>query len=347
MVPTAVPLGEPNMATRKARTPDTPGRLRIGYALSSEEHPPLDLVRHAAEAEKHGFDFALISDHFHPWVDRQGNSPFVWSVLGAIAGATEHLQVGTGVTCPTTRIHPAIIAQAAATVAAMMPGRFFLGVGSGENLNEHVLGQRWPEWDVRAEMLDEAIDVIRLLWAGAEASHHGRYYTVENARLYTLPETPPPIYIAGSGQRMAATAGLVGYVSLGPGPDAEVVGAYADAGGNGPRIGQVTLSWARSRAAARRVAHSWWPTVAIHGDATQELPRPANFEGLAGGVTEDQVADAMPCGPEPEPILDNIRAYQAAGYDHIYLHQVGPDQLGFLEFAAKELLPELRASAAV
>lgn len=334
------------MAAPKRRRDAKLDTLSFGYALSSEEHPPRDLVRNAAAAEEQGFEFALISDHFHPWVERQGSSPFVWSVLGAISGATERLRIGTGVTCPTMRIHPAIIAQAAATVADLMPDRFFLGVGTGENLNEHVLGQRWPEWEVRADMLEEAVEVIRLLWAGDEASHHGRHYTLENARLYTLPETLPPIYVAGSGERMATAAGRIGDGFIGTGPDAEVVEAYTHGGGTGPRIGQVTVSWARSKAEARRVAHAWWPTVAVHGEATQELPRPANFEALAQGVTEAQVADLIPCGPDPEPILEQIRAYRAAGYDHVYLHQVGPDQSGFLKFAGTELLPTLRASAA-
>ena len=166
----------------------------IGYALSSEEHEPRALVEHAVIAERHGFSFALISDHYHPWIDRQGQSPFVWGVLGAIANATARIRVGTGVTCPTTRIHPAIIAQAAATAAAVMPGRFFLGVGTGERLNEHVVAQHWPEWEVRAEMLEEAVDVIRALWTGNMTSHHGRYYAVENARIYTLPDPLPPIH---------------------------------------------------------------------------------------------------------------------------------------------------------
>ena len=176
---------------------------RIGYALSSEEHAPNDLVRHARLAEQAGFTFALISDHFHPWVDAQGQSPFVWSVIGAIAHATERLELGTGVTCPTTRIHPAIIAQAAATAAAMMPGRFFLGVGTGENLNEHVLGDRWPAHELRLDMLEEAVQVIRLLWQGGSQSHYGKHYTVENARLYTLPEQLPRIIVAASGPSAA------------------------------------------------------------------------------------------------------------------------------------------------
>ena len=166
--------------------------VELGYAISSEEHLPNDIVRHAQLAEQAGFSYALISDHFHPWVDAQGHSPFVWSVIGGIAQATSTLRLGTGVTCPTIRIHPAIIAQAAATSAAMMPGRFFLGVGSGENLNEHILGDRWPETDVRLEMLEEAVEVIRQLWQGGYQSFEGSFYTVENARLYTLPEQLPP-----------------------------------------------------------------------------------------------------------------------------------------------------------
>src|SRR3954452_3254717 len=182
----------------------------LGYSLSSEEHGPSDLVRFAKAAEDAGFTYALISDHFHPWVDAQGNSPFVWTVIGGIADATERIRLGTGVTCPTIRTHPAIIAQAAATSAAMMPGRFFLGVGSGENLNEHITGQRWPEADVRQDMLEEAVAVMRLLWQGGNQSHHGTYFTVENARLYTLPPEPVPVMVGASGPKAAELAGRIG-----------------------------------------------------------------------------------------------------------------------------------------
>jgi G6PDH family F420-dependent oxidoreductase len=175
--------------------------VRLGYALSSEEWRPSDLVRGARLAEEAGFSFALISDHFHPWIDAQGQSPFVWSVLGGIAESTSTLEVGTGVTAPIVRIHPAIIAQAAATVGSMLEGRFFLGVGTGENLNEHITGARWPDWDVRSKMLEEAVEVIRDLWRGEVTSHDGRFYTVENARIYTLPEHPVPIHVAASGPR--------------------------------------------------------------------------------------------------------------------------------------------------
>jgi G6PDH family F420-dependent oxidoreductase len=313
----------------------------LGYALSSEEHPPADLARNAAAAEEAGFSFALISDHFHPWIDRQGHSPFVWGVLGAISQVTERLVVGTGVTCPTIRTHPAIIAHAAATAGAQMPGRFFLGVGSGENLNEHVLGDRWPEWDVRAEMLEEAVEVIRALWTGEVTSHRGRHYTVQNARIYTLPPEPIPIHVAASGERMAELAGRIGDGFIGTGPDRPVIEAFREAGGSGPMFGQVTVCWAASEREARRTAHRYWPTAAIRGEATQELPNPAHFEQLAEMVTEDQVAEAIPCGPDPEVHLAKVREYIDAGYDHVYLHQVGPDQTGFLEFARRELLPVL------
>ncbi len=321
----------------------------IGYALSSEEHAPTDLVRNARLAEKSGFSFALVSDHFHPWIDRQGNSPFVWSVLGGIAQATERLTVGTGVTCPTIRIHPAIIAQAAATTAAMMPGRFFLGVGTGENLNEHVLGDRWPEWDVRAEMLEEAVEVIRALWRGEVTSHRGRHYTVENARLYTLPDELPPIHVAASGPRMAELAGRIGDGLIGTGPDEEIVRTFDPGAGTRPRFGQVTVSWAASEREARKTALEWWPTSAIRGEAAQELPNPAHFEQLAEMVTEDQIAESITCGPGAGAILDKIEEYVDAGYDHVYLHQVGPDQEGFLDFAGRELIPQFdrpRESAA-
>ena len=317
----------------------------LGYALSSEEHAPADLVRHARLAEEHGFTFALISDHFHPWIDHQGHSPFVWGVLGAIAQATERLTIGTGVTCPTIRIHPAIIAQAAATAAALMPGRFFLGVGTGENLNEHVLGGRWPEWEVRAEMLEEALFVIRELWKGEVTSHHGRHYTVENARIYTLPDELPPIHVAAGGPRMATLAGHLGDGLIGTGPEADLIQAFRNGGGQGPTFGQVTVSWASSEKEARRVAHQWWPNAAIRGEASQELPNPAHFEQLSQMVTEDQVAESVTCGPDPEPILEQIQAYVDAGFDHVYLHQVGPDQAGFIEFASKRLLPAFEREA--
>jgi G6PDH family F420-dependent oxidoreductase len=315
---------------------------RIGYALSSEEHTPSELVENARAAEEAGFEFALISDHYHPWIDAQGHSAFVWSVLGGIATATERLVVGTGVTCPMIRIHPAIIAQAAATVGTMMPGRFFLGVGTGENLNEHVLGDKWPEYDIRAEMLEEAVDVIRLLWKGEQASHYGPFYTVENARIYDVPDPLPEIHVAAGGPKAAEVAGRIGDGLIATGPDSEVLDGFRKAGGEGkPMFGQITLCWAKSKDEAVKTAHEIWPNAAIRGEASQELPAPAHFEQLAQMVTPEDIAAAMPCGPDPEPIIEKFREYEAAGFDHIYFHQIGPDQPGFLRFAERELLPVL------
>ncbi len=313
---------------------------RIGYALSSEEHTPNDLVRNAVMAEEAGFEFAMISDHFHPWVDAQGHSPFVWSVIGGIAQATSRLRLGTGVTCPTIRIHPAIIAQAAATSAAMMPGRFMLGLGTGENLNEHVLGDKWPAYDVRAEMFEEAIEVIRLLWQGGEQSHYGTYYEVENARLYTLPDEPPPILIAAGGPKSAGLAGQLGDGLVAISRDSEVLEAFDGGGGTGkPRYAQVTVCWAADEADARRAAVRIWPNSAITGELSQELPTPAHFEQAAKMVTEDMVAESVVCGPDPQRHLEAIREYVDAGFDHVYIHQVGPDQAGFVDFYRREILP--------
>ena len=197
--------------------------IHFGYKLSSEEFPANDLVRFARAAEEHGFTFALISDHYHPWTDRQGQSPFVWSVIGGIAHTTRKLSVGTGVTCPSTRIHPAIIAQAAATAASMMPGRFFLGVGTGENLNEHIIAEGWPEVEVRQEKLAEAIEVIRLLWRGGQQSHYGKYFSVENARVYSLPEESPKLMIAAAGPKSTELAARLGDGLIGTEADAEMV----------------------------------------------------------------------------------------------------------------------------
>ena len=314
----------------------------LGYALSSEEHPPNDLVAFARRAEEVGFTYALISDHYHPWTDAQGHSPFVWATIGGIATATERLRLGTGVTCPTIRTHPAIIAHAAATVAAMMPGRFFLGLGTGENLNEHILGDRWPGGDVRLEMLEEAIEVIRLLWQGGYGSHRGRHYTVDKARIYTLPDELPRIVVAAAKPGAAAVAGRNdGLIAVSH--EAELVRTFESAGGNGkPRYGQVHVCWAETEEEARRTALEIWPNAGIQGEASQELPLPKHFEQAAQMVTEDDVAEATVCGPDPQPYLEKIEAFEQAGFDHVYIHHVGPDQEGFLRFAERELLPRFR-----
>jgi G6PDH family F420-dependent oxidoreductase len=316
--------------------------LEIGYTLSSEEFGPRDLVRFAAMAEEAGFTFSLISDHFHPWIDQQGHSPFVWTAIGGVAVATDRLRLGTGVTCPIMRIHPAIIAQAAATSASLMDGRFFLGVGTGENLNEHVIGYGWPPADTRLEMLEEAIKVMRLLWEGGMKSYRGDYFTIENARLYTLPERPPNVCVAAAGRRAAELAGRVGDGLIATSPDADVVSAFEEAGGEGkPRYGQLTVCWAEDQKEASRTAYRRWPNKAFAGELGQELPLPRHFEQAAEMVTEEEVAGSMPHGPDPEPYIDAILEFARAGFDHVYLHQVGPRQEDFIRFMERDVMPKI------
>lgn len=316
----------------------------VGYALSSEEHNPNDLVQHAHLAEEAGFSFALISDHYHPWVTRHGNSPFVWTVIGGIAQATRRLRLGTGVTCPMMRYHPAIVAQAAATAGVMMQGRFFLGVGSGENLNEHILGLHWPTVDVRLEMLEEAIEVIRLLWKGGEQSYRGMYYTVEKAQVFTLPEQPVPLYVAAAGQKAAGIAGRAGDGLIGTSPKQEVIDQFQQAGGAGkPRYGQLTVCWARTDAEARRTAFEWWPEAGISGQMlSSDMPTPAHFDAMVKNVSEEDVAKSVTCSADPQKHIAAIKKYAAGGFDYVYVHQVGPDQEGFLRFYQREVLPHFQ-----
>ena len=318
--------------------------IKIGYALSSEEHPAGDLVAYARRAEEAGFDFLMISDHYHPWTDRQGQSPFVWGVLGAIATATETIPIGTGVTCPIIRIHPAIVAQAAATAASLLPGRFWLGLGTGENLNEHVLGDRWPAGDERLEMLAEAIEVIRELWSGEPTTHRGRFFRVEQARIYSLPDERPPILVAAKGERAidlaAENDGLISTI-----PDDDVIRRFSKAGGEGkPCLGMMHVCWAANDADARKTAREWWPNSALPGELGVELALPRHFEQAAELLSEEDVCKDITCGPDPERHLDAIRSYADAGYDHVYVHQIGPDQEGFFAFYEREILPEARQS---
>ena len=315
--------------------------VNFGYTLSSEEHPPPDLVRNAARAEEVGFDFVSISDHFHPWVGAQGHSPFVWSVLGAIAASTERLRVGVGVTCPIVRIHPAVLAQATATTSLLFDGRFFWGVGTGEALNEHIVGQRWPRPEVRLAMLEEAVEVVRRMWTGETVDHRGDFYEVENARLFDPPAEAPPIVVSAFGPKAIALAARIGDGYWGTSPQGELIDKYREAGGTGPRYAQIDVCWAPDEAAARKTVHEIWPNGGISGQLSQDLPTWSHFEEAAAMVTEDDAVEHVPCGPEVGPIVESVRSYLDAGYDHLYFHQIGPDQEGFLRFWADELAPAL------
>lgn len=320
--------------------------IELGYALSSEEHSPHDLVANAVRAEELGFGFIGVSDHFHPWIGEQGNSPFVWSVLGAIAQATSRLRVGTGVTAPIIRTHPGIVAHAAATTQVLMEGRFFLGVGTGEALNEHVFGDRWPPADIRRQMLEEAVEVMRKLWTGESVDHHGTHYTVEDARLFTLPQAAPPIVVAASGPKAAELAGRIGDGLWSTSPASETIEAFEKAGGaqakGKPRYGQVTMCWAADAAEARKTAHVQWPNTAITGQLGQDLPTPKHFEQAAQMVTEDDVAEKVPHGPGVEQYVEALKAFADVGFTHLYLHQIGPDQEGFFRFYEHELGPAVK-----
>jgi G6PDH family F420-dependent oxidoreductase len=312
----------------------------IGIFLSSEELRPDVMVSAAREAEAAGFRSVWVSDHYHPWNDRQGQSPFVWSVIGGIA-ATTRMKVLTGVTAPIIRIHPAILAQAAATSQIMTGGRFWFGVGSGENLNEHILGDYWPPADQRLDMLEEAVEVMRKLWSGKLVSHRGTYYTVDNARIYSLPDEPPPVLISGFGPKATELAARIGDGYVNVSPERELPDLYTASGGKGPKVAGMKVCYGADEQACVKLAHELWANEGLPGQLAQELALPSFFEQASELVTEDMTAESTPCGPDPETHLAAIRQYLDAGYDEVYISQIGPDQKGFIDFFSRELRPRL------
>ena len=314
----------------------------FGYFLSSEEHSAPALVRIAQQAEEAGFRSAWISDHFHPWLDSQGESSFVWGPIGGIA-ATTNLRVTTAVTCPTFRIHPAVIAHAAATAATMLDGRFALGVGSGERLNEHVLGQHWPPTDVRPEMLEEAIDLMRDLWSGEIITRHGRHYTVENARIYTRPESPPPVYVSAFGSKAFDTALRIGDGFITTQPDAEHVQEWkAKAGSDKPAQVGYKVCVAPTEDEGVRIAHRLWRNSGLPGELAQVLPSPKHFEQASELVTEEMTRESTTCGADPAAQVEAFRPYAEAGFDEIYVSNMGPHHRQFFDLYRTEVLPQLR-----
>ncbi|MEU8890435.1 TIGR03557 family F420-dependent LLM class oxidoreductase [Streptomyces sp. NPDC048442] len=316
-----------------------------GYFLSSEEFAPAELLSQARAAEQAGFQALAISDHFHPWNDEQGQSSFVWSMIGAISQVTS-LPVTTFVTCPTVRMHPAINAQAAATAAVLTGGRFRFGLGTGEALNEHILGGPWPEAPERMEMLEEAVHVMRRLFTGEQTTHRGTHYTVQNARLYTLPDEPPPLYVSGFGPQAAALAGRIGDGFVTMGPDAELVGQFRRAGGGRkPVLGGLKVCWGTDRAQALKTAHRLWANEQLPGELPQILPTPTHFEQASKLVTEESVANAVVCGDDVDAHLGAVSAFADAGFDEVYVGQIGPDQQGFFDFYRSRVLPRLQETA--
>jgi len=314
----------------------------IGYFLSCEQFTPHALVDQAKRAEDAGFEALWISDHFHPWNDEQGQSPFVWGVIGALSQVTS-LPVSTAVTCPTMRIHPAIIAQAAATAAVQLDGRFVLGVGSGELLNEHVLGDQWPSVGVRLEMLEEAIEVIRLLHRGDEVSHHGDHYEVQEARIYTRTDEPVPIYISGFGTQAAEFAGRLGDGFCTTMPDAELITTFRTAGGGDKPVQAGTkVSWDDDADAGLDAAHRLWANESLPGQLAQTLPRPGDFAAASSLVPRETVAESITCGPDADAHAAQVRQFVDAGADEIYVQQIGPDLDGFFTAWQRDVLPQLR-----
>jgi G6PDH family F420-dependent oxidoreductase len=313
--------------------------MKIGYFLSCEEFGPAELLAQARSAEEAGFHGLWISDHFHPWNDEQGHSPFVWSVIGGLSQVTSRMPITTAVTCPTVRIHPAVLAQATATTTAMLPGRFGFGVGSGEALNEQVLGDDWPEADVRLEMLEEAIDVIRRLWGGDVINHQGKHYRVRHARIYTRPEEPPPILVSGFGPKSVDLAARIGDGYVITMPDKDLIERFRANGGAGKPVQAGTkVCYGADEAEARRTAHRLWPNEVLPGELAQVLSTPEHFEQASSLVTEDMVAESVPCGPDLDRHMEAIQEYADAGVDELYVQQIGGGD-EFFEVYGREVLP--------
>ncbi len=320
--------------------------VKIGYKLMSEEHGVVALVRNAERAERAGFDFAAISDHFSPWLEEQGHSPFAWSVLGAVAQATQRLGLMTAVTCPTMRYHPAIIAQGAATVALLSGDRFTLGLGAGERLNEHVIGAGWPGLGERHRRLAEAVDIIQGLLSGDMKSYRGEYFRLDDARLFDRPDRKPTVAIAAGGVKAAGFAGRKGDGLVATEARADLIAAYAAAGGTGPRYAEVALCCAKRKDEARETAHRYFRWSVAGWPVMAELPDTQAFAAASQHVSPDAVAESISCGPSASAHLEAIERYVNAGFDHIVLTQIGPDQDYFFELFERELAPALRRQEA-
>lgn len=316
--------------------------MRIGYFLSCEEYGPHELVEQARLAEEAGFEALWISDHFHPWNDNQGQSPLVWSVIGALSQVTR-LPVTTAVTCPTVRQHPALVAQAAATAAVMLPGGFTLGVGTGEALNEHVTGARWPTEDVRLEMLEEAVEVMRALWSGDYVYHHGRHYTVEDAKLYTRPETPPKVYVSAFGPRSFDVALRLGDGFMTTMPVQDLVERWRSLSrSKGPTQGGYKVCWAGSEDEGVKIAHSLWANSGLPGELSQVLYSPKHFEQASSLVTEDMTRASTVCGPDVDRHVQQFRSFASAGFDEVYVANMGPNYAEMIQAYGTEVLPQVR-----
>jgi G6PDH family F420-dependent oxidoreductase len=317
---------------------------RIGYTMMCEQTPARQLVDDAAAAERAGFDYAVVSDHYFPWLEEMGHSPYAWSVLGAAAYATENLPLMTYVTCPIMRYHPAVVAQKAATMGVLSGGRFTLGLGAGENLNEHVIGRGWPPVNTRHEMFREAIEIIKGLFEGGYFTYRGEHFDVDSAKLFDLPEQPVPLAIAASGTQSGDIAARYGDALVAVDPDTDLVRWFNDSRGQGrPVYGQLAVSYDPDRDAAVERAHRLWRWALPGWKVMAELPAPVNFAAAAETVRPEDVAEKIPCGADVEAVVEAVRAYTDAGFTHVALVQIGAEhQRAFIDWSEKELLPALR-----
>ncbi|MFY1636340.1 TIGR03557 family F420-dependent LLM class oxidoreductase [Solwaraspora sp. WMMB335] len=316
--------------------------MQIGYKLATEAFGPAELIRQAVRAEQVGFDFVELSDHFHPWLDSQGHSPFTWSVLGAIAARTERIGLATGVTCPTLRYHPAVIAQAAATVALLCDGRFTLGVGAGERLNEHVTGQPFPSVRERHARLREALEIIRLLWSGGYQSYQGRHLQLDDARVFDLPEEPPVLAVAASGPESAQLAAELGDGLFATEPKAAIIDQFHRAGGKGPLYAECPMAWATDEEQAVTAAWESSRWAVTGWKVKSELPNPVNFAAASAMVGANDIRRHFSVGPDPAVHVEAVRPYVDAGFDHVVLQNAGPDPDGFMDFFERVLADRLR-----
>jgi G6PDH family F420-dependent oxidoreductase len=319
---------------------------RYGYTLMTEQSGPRELVRYAAGAERAGFDFEVMSDHYFPWLDEQGHAGYAWSMLGAVSQVTEQVELMTYVTCPLLRYHPAVVAQKAATVGILSDNRFTLGLGAGENLNEHVVGRGWPPVNVRHEMLEEAMTIIRSLLDGGYVNFKGEHYRVDSAKLWDVPEERVQIGAAVSGEQSVQTFGPLADHLIAVEPDPALVEQWDGAHGGGARkIGQLPICWDTDRERAVQTAHEQFRWFGGGWKVNAELPGPAGFDGATQFVRPDDVAGSIPCGPDLEPVVEAVRRFEEAGFTDVALVQIGDEgQEEFLRTAEKELLPALRSA---
>ena len=316
----------------------------FGYTLMTEQSRPKKLVSYAARAEEAGFDFEVMSDHYFPWLDEMGHAGYAWAMLGAVSQVTTSVELMTYVTCPLLRYHPAVVAQKAATIGVLSDGRFTLGLGAGENLNEHVVGQGWPPANVRHEMMEEAVEIIHSLLAGGYVNHAGKHYRVDSAKLWDLPESKVPLALAVSGPQSIDVLAPFADALVAVEPKPDLIERWTKVNPAADRaIGQIPISWHADRDVAVERAHSLFRWFGGGWKVNAELPGTAGFDSASQFVRPEDVADAIPCGPDVEPILDAVGEFVDAGFTDVAIVQVGDEgQQDFLEFAESTLLPALR-----